>query len=616
MPSKEPRYIYGMHDPEGEQPMIEMGTLGWILFDERVFASPDDHHGKDFSPWADRGFGIVARINYDYFPKGTIPLPEQYDAFAQRVGRFVRNSRGCHIWIIGNEMNHEQERPDGQIITPQQYAVCYAKCWHQIHTLPGHEQDQVVTGAIGPWNATTKYPGNESGDWVQYFVDMIKAIRDLGCPLDGIAHHAYTQGKDPELIFSEDRMVPHFPQYRTHFRCYQDFMNATPRHLRHVPVYITESNRNSPWDDVNSGWVQNAYQEIDRWNNTPGNQQIRCLVLYRWVGDQWSIKGKGKVLDDWRAAMRHKYAWRQREYRTTFLGHDVPQVVPSGEVLIGDVRIRNDSFMLWPALGPHPVRLGYRWFKDGQSVQAQDIRTPLPHDVPSGETVTLPAQAMVPQGAGRYVLQWDLVHEHVTWFSSQGNRPLNMRIEVRPAGEVTKPAIDNITDQLPKHSTKTYETRSLAEIRYLVIHHSAVRASVGPDLFARYHVYRGLPGIRYHFVIGEKGEIWQTNALTTTVLHAAPVDVESVGICICGNLLNASPLPEQMDSLGRLCAWLLRELDLTSAQQVVRGRKEFILDDPNYDQWSKRDPGDEWDAGARWKDTLLAKIAAVQRGAA
>ncbi|MBL7201256.1 MAG: N-acetylmuramoyl-L-alanine amidase [Anaerolineae bacterium] len=506
MASQESRYIYGMHDPDGEQPVREMGTRGWILFVERIFANPQEAHGRDYGRWANDDFGIIARFQHDWFPGGTIPRPDKYGAFAQRIGNYVEHSQGCHIWIIGNETNHEQERPHGQLITPGMYAECYVKCWQQIHSRPGHENDQVVTASVGPWNNTTPYPGNESGDWVQYFVDMLREIRDRDCPVDAIALHTYTQDYDrdhPErdwshLVTSEATMDAPFDHLHKHFRTYQDYMNAIPRELQRVPVYITETNRNGPWHDHNTGWVQKAYKEIDDWNQTPGHQQIRCLLLYRWEGDQWKIKGKGKVLDDWREAMSHRYVWRT----------DVEPLLPK---------------------------------------------------------------------------------------------------------EVATPDIEDILSELATHPHKTWETRSLDQIRYLVIHHSAVSPTVGPRRFARYHVdNQDLPGIKYHYVIAKRGHIWQTNALTAISSHAAPVDEESVGICLCGNLLHASPLPEQVDSLAHLCAWLLGELGLPSAEEAIRGRKEFILDDPGADEWSKRDPGDEWDAGARWRDTLLQEVAGLQ----
>ena len=109
-----PKYIFGLHEPGGESLMEEKGKKGWIVFTERVFRDPDDQSSVDYSRWAKAGFGIIVRVNHDYFPGGTIPEPQHYDAFARRVGNFVANSRGAHIWIIGNEMNHVQERPKEQ----------------------------------------------------------------------------------------------------------------------------------------------------------------------------------------------------------------------------------------------------------------------------------------------------------------------------------------------------------------------------------------------------------------------------------------------------------------------------------------------------------------------
>ena len=95
MPSKEPRCIYGMHDPDGEKTMKEEETLGWILFVERIFANPNETHGRDYGEWATEGYGIITRFQYDWFPGGTIPAPAKYDDFAQRIGNYVADSQGC-----------------------------------------------------------------------------------------------------------------------------------------------------------------------------------------------------------------------------------------------------------------------------------------------------------------------------------------------------------------------------------------------------------------------------------------------------------------------------------------------------------------------------------------
>ena len=107
-------------------------------------------------------------------------------------------------------------------------------------------------------------------------------------------------------------MDPPFGHRRKMFRTYMDFMEAIPRPLRHLPVYITETNQNGSWEDVNRGWVREAYAEIDRWNANPANQKIRSLILYRWeqhAGDIWYIKGRHQVINDLRGALQNDYRW-------------------------------------------------------------------------------------------------------------------------------------------------------------------------------------------------------------------------------------------------------------------------------------------------------------------
>jgi hypothetical protein len=104
-------------------------------------------------------------------------------------------------------------------------------------------------------------------------------------------------------------------------------MNAIPAEFQTFPVYITETDQVVAWADVNSGWVKNAYSEINSWNTTPSNQKIRSLCLYRWQPwDQWVISTKQGVINDWRDAMDNDYRW----------------AIGSGNVA-GDVKDNNDA---------------------------------------------------------------------------------------------------------------------------------------------------------------------------------------------------------------------------------------------------------------------------------
>jgi hypothetical protein len=98
-------------------------------------------------------------------------------------------------------------------------------------------------------------------------------------------------------------------------------MERIPAKWRSLPVYITEMDHihlpagehHQGWINQNVGWVRAAYAEIDRWNQYPYAQQIRCGLLYRWTGDAWAIDNKPEILTDFKQALEHDYRWRRGE---------------------------------------------------------------------------------------------------------------------------------------------------------------------------------------------------------------------------------------------------------------------------------------------------------------
>ncbi|HJW84604.1 MAG TPA: SH3 domain-containing protein, partial [Anaerolineae bacterium] len=321
----ESEYIYGFHDPGNWRRIFtEKGRTAWVLVTEGIGHNPNEHSSPDYREWSTAGFGVIVRLNHGYSPDGTLPVSGLYDDFARRCANHVADSQGAHIWIIGNEMNHANEQPGvrfeggsfsaDELITPDKYAACFKKVRAAIKSAPGHANDQVVLGAVAPYTAVIRYPGNEEASWTKYFTDILKLI---GAGLDGIALHAYTHGADPNLIFDEAQPWPQFPGAHYHFRAYRDFMRVIPGALRSLPIYLTETDQSDdgqghllPWADTNSGWVRNAYSEINAWNATPGNQQIRCLLLYRWSrADDWYIEGRRGVIDDMKQAVDFGYKW-------------------------------------------------------------------------------------------------------------------------------------------------------------------------------------------------------------------------------------------------------------------------------------------------------------------
>ncbi len=331
-----PSFIFGMHDPGGESLFLNAGKPGWTTVSIQV--NPPDSNG-DFSALANQGFGMIARLNNGYGSAGTLPVSAQYDAFAQQCASFVAASKGAKIWIIGNETNLAAERPgnsggnDGEVITPDKYAQCFAKCRSAIKKLAGHTDDWVVPAPPAPWNNQTTYAGNPNGDWVVYFKDILTQCVALNAVPDALALHTYTHGLDPSLITSEQKMDAPFANYHSQFRAYRDFIGAIPTALRLRAIFITETQAADPtwWQNRNVGWIQAAYKEINDWNSVSTNQNVQGLCLFRWqTGNaQWSISDKPALLDDFRAALQNAYrAYFQQPQPVP------PPVDPAGQAAI------------------------------------------------------------------------------------------------------------------------------------------------------------------------------------------------------------------------------------------------------------------------------------------
>jgi hypothetical protein len=387
---------------------------------------------------------------------------------------------------------------------------------------------------------------------------------------------------------------------------------------------LTESNgdvdpNGAKWPDVNSGWVKNAYQEINDWNKN--NQQIRCVILYRWSrADDWHIDGKGQVQQDLRDAMANNYQWdpdfgmtkpepppvetipepEVPPYRTRYINHNTPTTVTAAKTLDVDLTIENVGSFTWVTGGPNPFTLGFQWYDAaGQFVQLpaeHDYRTSLPQEVPPGSQVSLRAKLRIPEAAGTYQLRWDMVHELITWFTSQGDAGLLVSpMTVKSAVEVVPPTpveIQNISEELTKHPTKRYATRALDAIRRVIVHHTATPPSVSVQRIAEFQVTkRDLPGIAYHFCTTDQGLAYQTQPLTVTGAHAGQNSRDSVGLCLIGNFMENPPPQPQLNASASVLAQALNSLKLTTNE--VFGYSEII---------TTQSPGATWPS---WKGPLL-----------
>lgn len=121
-------------------------------------------------------------------------------------------------------------------------------------------------------------------------------------------------------------------------------------------------------------------------------------------------------------------------------------------------------------------------------------------------------------------------------------------------GGVQEPPINDIVDELSKHPTKKYATRSLDTIDTIVIHHTVSPPDRTIESIASYHVNgRGYPGIAYHYVVtynaaNDESKIFQTNYLTTVSFHTYGQNNHTVGVALQGDFTDGPPPQVQQDS--------------------------------------------------------------------
>jgi hypothetical protein len=99
-----------------------------------------------------------------------------------------------------------------------------------------------------------------------------------------------------------------------------------------------------------------------------------------------------------------------------------------------EVVATNAGQSIWLARAKHDkgaVRLGWRWFRDGQKLAGSSGRAPIRYDVFPGQAYRFHVAVTPPPAAGSYILELGLVSELVTWFSDVGTPPLKLIVDVR-----------------------------------------------------------------------------------------------------------------------------------------------------------------------------------------
>jgi SAM-dependent methyltransferase/uncharacterized protein YbaR (Trm112 family) len=152
-----------------------------------------------------------------------------------------------------------------------------------------------------------------------------------------------------------------------------------------------------------------------------GDEQLQVesvQLLDRVRGTGHSIGGAGRQAED---APPDADAAAVPRYRWTL--DYVPPVLPRAAETMANLRFRNTGPVAFRHRPPNEVKVHVSWFDEaGGPVDAPDVRTPLPIDVPPGREITVPAFIPTPRATGRMQLRLSFVQEGVRFLHDDAKR--------------------------------------------------------------------------------------------------------------------------------------------------------------------------------------------------
>ena len=112
----------------------------------------------------------------------------------------------------------------------------------------------------------------------------------------------------------------------------------------------------------------------------------------------------------------------------------------AGQTEFISVLVRNNSDMVWPAVGQREARhsdykyyikLGAHWFDAaGTTPVHDDERLSLPYDLHPREQAEFLVRVVAPKSPGSYTLEFDMVQEGISWFSLKGSKALIFKVTI------------------------------------------------------------------------------------------------------------------------------------------------------------------------------------------
>jgi len=279
--------LIGINDPENT------GASGWLSGKgDSLLVLPFFIGGTsrklDFTTLAAKGIKVIVNLRYSWSTDmgggGTLPAPItiEFDKFINAAAETINNSVGVYAWEIGNEYNNPREWPTNKNLIAEDVALIYNKIRAKVGDI------KMCPGAVDPFNAVAGDPR----EWVRKIYNTI-----TGAGMT--TFHGYTRGAQPENVDSPAKFTdaPLEYQYLNYSGCIETLREALPNAYKILPVYITEFNHLTKYNGT-YGWEndENAMVTINKAYAAAQRNGYSGIAMYRWQGDDWTIKDKGNLL--------------------------------------------------------------------------------------------------------------------------------------------------------------------------------------------------------------------------------------------------------------------------------------------------------------------------------
>jgi hypothetical protein len=177
-------------------------------------------------------------------------------------------------------------------------------------------------------------------------------------------------------------------------------------------------------------------------------------------------------------------------YRADYTVTQLPGLAPNALVR-QPVTVDNRGLVTWRSDGLRPVALSYHWLDPStrRVVRYNGRRTILSQPIQPGGRLLLDAQVQAPEKAGQYILAWDMVIEHSSWFSELGTPMAEVLVTVSGQPVTSQPAPSPEPPGMPERISlhPAPPARSALWAAALRIWRAHPLLGIGPDVFR--HVY-------------------------------------------------------------------------------------------------------------------------------